>query len=240
MYIGSFVFTTIFGAILIGVAAALFWLYALNRFRESSKGYRWMLTITMIIATYGIASLLGLNEAIAVFVFGIAFATIGTYKDGNESNPAKKKSPLRFFSIGSTSIKYIKDFQREIVFFTSAFFFVYIGMLFNLSQIYLILVLVAIAAALVMIVIRVPFLRLIRKYLSDDEKSRKSEEAIVSFDIPRGLSSAVIATIPLTLGIVIPNFLNLIFIVILVTNVIATIGIFVLYKPKKDNEKIVK
>ncbi|MHB1830325.1 MAG: cation:proton antiporter domain-containing protein [Candidatus Micrarchaeaceae archaeon] len=231
-YIGSFVFTTIVGAVFIGMISATFWLYILNRFKDSSEEYSWMLTTTMIIATYGVSSLLGLNEAISVFVFGIAFATLGAYEQGNNAQSKTQLGMfLNKFSIGSSSVDHIKSFQKEIVFFTGAFFFVYIGLLFNISQLSTMIIMAAAAISFLMIPIRTAFIPLIKEFLSKDKAARRSEYAVISFDISRGLSPAVIATIPLTLGIIIPNFLNLIFLSILFTNIISTIGIFLLYRP---------
>ena len=231
-YIGSFVFTTIVGAIFIGIISATFWLYILNRFKDYSEEYNWMLTTTMIIATYGVSSLLGLNEAISVFVFGIAFATLGAYEHGNNAQSKTQIGLfLNSFSIGSSSVDHIKSFQKEIVFFTGAFFFVYIGLLFNISQLGTLIIMAAIVISFLMIPIRTAFIPLIKGFLSKDKEARKSEYSVISFDISRGLSPAVIATIPLTMGIIIPNFLNLIFLSILFTNIISTMGIFLLYKP---------
>ncbi|MGC9190397.1 MAG: cation:proton antiporter [Candidatus Micrarchaeia archaeon] len=225
-YIGSFVFTIIFGSLLLGVAFALFWLYIMNRFKEYSKGYTWILTLTMIIATYGIAQFLGLNGAITIFIFGFSFYNIGIHKKTSQ----RSKSIIgRYFSI-SEEVKHVRQFQKEVVFFVSTFFFVYIGLLFSVQQASYALIGIALLMSLIIIPLRFVFLPIIKGVLSRDKQKMKIEKYLVGFDVARGLSPAIVATLPLSMGINIPNFVDIVFIVILVTNVISSIGIFASYK----------
>ncbi len=225
-YIGSFVFTIIFGSLLLGVGFALFWLYIMNRFKEYSKGYTWILTLTMIIATYGIAQFLGLNGAITIFIFGFSFYNIGIHKKTSQ----RSKSIIgRYFSI-SEEVKHVRQFQKEVVFFVSTFFFVYIGLLFSVQQASYALIGIALLMSLIIIPLRFVFLPIIKGVLSRDRQKMKIEKYLVGFDVARGLSPAIVATLPLSMGINIPNFVDIVFIVILVTNLISSIGIFASYK----------
>ncbi len=219
-------FTIIVGAVVLGAASALFWLVILTRFSKQSKGYMWMLTLTMLIATYGISSILELNTAITIFVFGITFATLGTLKE---------KLPNRDWLVKhftfTVNMRYIRNYQREITFFTSTFFFVYIGMLFSFSDfsgaaadIYL--VLYAAAATLVALVVRYLMAPVLSEYMNKDRDKRSVDRGTVIFSVGRGLSPAVIATLPITMGIVIPNFLDAIFLVILFSNIVSAVGVF--------------
>ncbi len=223
LQIGSFIFTEIFGSILLGIVSAFFWLYILNRYKEQGMSYSWMLTLTMVVAAYGIAEWMGISGAITVFVFGLAFANMGAYAQKSKDGFWKS------ISIGN-QVKHIRNYQREIVFFASTFFFVYIGVLLNLKNITFGTVLATVIIVVLIFLVRYIFSPMLRKYFSADEAKRRAEERLVFSNISRGLSPAIIATVPLSLGILIPGFLDTIFLVILFTNIVSTIGVMFSYK----------
>ena len=226
--IGDGIFTQLMGGVLLGVISAFFWLYILNRFGDYSQNYSWILTVTMIIATYGIASYIGLNSALAVFVFGILFANIGSRKSVTDG---RVHDPLGKYFATKQDVEHTTEYQREMVFFVSTFFFVYIGLLFNISSVTYAFLAIAVVLTLIMFLVRIPLTPLLGKILSTDKKTSSVEKSLIYFNIPRGLSPAIIATVPLVYGLVIPGFVNLIFLVILFTNIAFTIGVFMTYKP---------
>ncbi|MGC9099538.1 MAG: cation:proton antiporter [Candidatus Micrarchaeia archaeon] len=71
MLISFFVISPIFG-----ILSAFFWVFMLRQFPKYSKEYSWMLTITMVIASYGLAQAIGLSGAVATFIFGIFLINI--------------------------------------------------------------------------------------------------------------------------------------------------------------------
>ncbi|MCL4411428.1 cation:proton antiporter [Candidatus Marsarchaeota archaeon] len=218
----------------LGFIFAVVWLVVLNRFSKISKSYSWMLTIAMVLATYGVAELLGLSGAITIFVFGLAFGNLGSAKpDGTiEHEPTFIE---RYLSM-PYDIEHVRKYQREIVFFTSTFFFVYIGMLFNVSQLNLMIVALALLLTLIFVLLRILFAPMLSKYMHGGTV-RSPEGSIVYYNVARGLSPAIVATLPLAYGITIPSFLDAIFLVILVSNIAATVGIFAFYKPGKDSQQ---
>lgn len=229
--VASFTFTYILGSVVLAVISALFWLYISNRYIEQNKSYSWMLTITMIIASYGIATWLGLSGAITTFVFGLAFANLG----GME--PKTKHGIWEKFEL-KKEIKHIQDYHREIVFFTSTFFFVYIGILLNLDALDLFLIVVAALMVALIILVRFITSQMLKPYFSKEPKLHQADKRMVYFDISRGLSPAIIATIPLTMGITIPFFLDAIFLIILFTNIGSTIGILLTYRKIKSMPQV--
>ncbi|MGC8669923.1 MAG: cation:proton antiporter [Candidatus Micrarchaeia archaeon] len=233
-YIGSFIFTVIFGSILLGVISALFWLFILNKFNQYSKDYSWILTLTMIIATYGVAEQFALNGAITVFVFGLLFYNIGSNK---KVSTKSKNIVAKYFAIDG-DVSHVIKYQREIVFFVSTFFFVYIGLLFNIPQANLFSISVAIVLSLLIIPARIIYLPFLGKFMSILKNRRKIEQKLISFDMARGLSPAIVATLPLTMGINIPYFIDVIFMIILFTNIISSIGIAFTYSPKVYSKRM--
>ncbi len=214
-----------------GVLSALFWTFILNYFKKYSSQYSWMLTITTVIATYGLANYLGLNGAIATFAFSVFFANMAGI---SEKLSVYTKSIRPQF-------KHIQSYQREITFFVSTFFFVYIGLLVSLSQITILMILAGITLTVMMIVIRKIFVRMLDPFISD-KKHAESERTLATFDIGKGLSAVVIATIVISLPAYLnapPNFLELIFVILLLTNILQTFGMY-LYAERLKKESIVE
>jgi len=224
------VLSAVVGSIIFGLVSAVFWLFILNRFKAYSESYSWMLTIAMVIATYGISELIGFNGAITIFVFGILFSNIGSVKPSTD--PVHEQNFVEKFLAVPYSIDHIKDYQKEIVFFTSTFFFVYIGMLFTFSGVYLDSLVFAVMITFVIMLVRFMGSGLLKKFLSNDQKEAVKQRNFISYNVARGLSPAIVATLPLTYGVVIPGFLDSIFLVILITNIASTAGIFMAYRHK--------
>ena len=240
---------SIFGAVILGAVLAMLWLYMLKSFKDYSKSYGWMLTITMVLATYGIAYQLNLSTPIAIFTFGIVFANLGmmTFKAERPSE-STKTSPMRrtanlfimqYLHLGN-SIRYIKEYQTEIGFFTSTFFFVYIGLLFNVGSLTALMIAIAVVITILMVLLRYLFLPMIGAYMPPDPAGKKLTTKLLSFDVSRGLSPAIVATLPLAAGIIIPGFLNQIFLIILFSNIASTLGVFVFYKPAPEAPSVAK
>jgi cell volume regulation protein A len=230
--------TTVLSSIALGFISALFWIYVLGRFREQSREYSWMLTIAMVIATYGIAQEFGMNGAVTIFVFGVSFANMGIVS-------AMGKGRRKFMGLAGLiqkqDIDHIKRYQREITFFASSFFFVYIGMLFEItgSSNLLYITAIGIAVAIVLLVIRALFAGLLGKFMNRAKKLEYSfEKRIVAANVGRGLSPAIVATLPFTMGIVLPGFLDEVFMVILLTNIVSTIGIFMIYNMAERTKEL--
>lgn len=232
---------TVLGSVAGGIVAALVWLWLLGRLRSYTAGYTWTLTITMVLATYGAADRLGLSAAIVIFVFGV---TLGNAALLDFRRSRETPLPVDWLSIQlhdlrewlglstkGLDIPHIMAVQKEVSFFASAFFFVYIGLLFQTASLTSLLVLIAIAATLLMLACRYAFSPILAPYLDTDPEARRSQQGLLGFNISRGLAAAVVATIPQGLGLVIPGFLDAIFLGILASTIVSTVGIFLLYRP---------
>ncbi len=239
MVIWQGIFTEVVGAIILGAVSAFFWLYILKKFKHASESYSWILTITMIIATYGLAQQLGMIGAISVFIFGVLFASIGLVNETDvaAASKASKNSDAglivtlnRYFSNVGT-VAHAMSYQREVVFFVSTFFFVYLGLLFNIAGISIIEVAAAAVITALIVIVRLPASRILKTYSKDKEAS-ETEHLFVYFNIPRGLAPVIIATLLISDGIAVSGFVNLMFMVILMTNLAFSIGVAAGYDPK--------
>jgi len=232
---------TILGSAGAGIVGGLLWLWILDKLRDFTAGYTWTLTITIVLATYGLADLIGFSAAITIFVFGLILGNSLLLDVDRPTNISWRTSALRRLvyslrerfrlSTGGLDIEHIQQVHREVSFFASSFFFVYLGLLFRENGLNAVVVLVPMVLALLMLVLRFAFLPVLRGYFDPDPVAGRAERTIVTFNITRGLAAAVIATVPLGLGIVIPNFLDAMFLGILYSAIFSTLGIFALYRP---------
>ncbi len=196
-------FTT---AIVVGIVAALAWIFAAERF--SLKKYSYMLLIALVFLIFTLAEEIGGNGGFAVFTFGVVL--------GN----AAKIGKLARMEWENPMTHVMRTFQGEITFFVRTFFFVYIGLLLSLEFFTLFSLAVSIGLVVLFLVARF----IVQELLLSDLPS-KDRKIIIAMG-PRGLAAAVLATIPLTSGIAIPDFQELVFAIILFSNVAATIGVF--------------
>ena len=244
--IGGALALSLAGSALVGVFAAIAWLWILDRIGPVARAYSWTLTITMVLATYGFADYIHLNAAMTIFVFGLMLANRRhlefdpfQFVERDPSASARSIHALRRLlrlSAAGVDIEHIQQVQKEVSFFASAFFFVYIGLLFQVSTFTDLIALVPLAAAFVMLAVRFAGSPILAVYFSREPTARRSERALVSFNLARGLSPAIVATLPLAYGIVIPGFLDAMFLGILFSTVASTAGIFAFYSPNSGHE----
>ncbi|MEM0129194.1 MAG: cation:proton antiporter [Thermoplasmata archaeon] len=229
-----------------GVLAAVVWLWVLDSLREVTRGYTWTLTITLVIATYALADRAGLNAAITIFVFGLLLGNalvldrpthVGAVpaegRLGDFIQWLRDHLHLRTYTL---DIHHIEQVHREVSFFASCFFFVYLGLLFEAPGLTAVLLATMVGLSLVMLAARVLWLPILRPYLSPEPSRASVERGLLGFNLSRGLSPAVVATIPATLGIVIPGFVDAMFLGILLSNLVGTVGVFLFYRPKPGGE----
>jgi len=207
-------FRTIFSsfsiAIVLGIVAGLFWLKVLNHF--SARKYSYMFTLAAVLTTFGAVSFLGGSGAMAILVFGIIL--------GNSHDFSK------FLKIKNTSLvnSTIKFFHGEMTFFIRTFFFVYIGMMVSFSWIDLDFVLCSLALLLIIVVVRYMSVGVTVALYPE----KKNDRGLMMSMLPRGLASAVLATLPASADIRGSEyFTDLTFAIIIFTNLIMTVGVFV-------------
>lgn len=218
-YTISFVFLElarfIIGSVLLGLLFACIWIFILRTFRKHSSEYSWMLTLTIVLGVYGLSESLQFNGALSAFIFGILLTNIPDLK-------FVQKSYIRPVL---EDISHIKIYQKEITFFVSTFFFVYIGMLFDPQGSQYLLIGLAVFMSAIMLVVRYYTSRMLKNIIVKG-KHQKSEKSITEFYVAQGLAPAIIATLPATVGIVVPNLIDVMFLVIFVTNAILSVGLY--------------
>ncbi|MBR4391253.1 MAG: cation:proton antiporter [Bacteroidales bacterium] len=206
-------------ASIIGLLAAVFWSYILDKVRHVKNSI--LTTPAFVFIVYGINEWLGFSGAIASLAFGIGMANIdriynGFFKRLLKSEPAK---------LNDTE----KQLFSEIVFLLKTFFFIYIGISIRLDQFWPIII--GLIFTVVLFALRIPIVRL--SIRNEESDMMPDDRAFMASILPKGLAAAVLATLPAQAGI--PGgetIQNIVFAVILFSIIFTSIMVPVL---EKDN-----
>ncbi|MCR5013798.1 MAG: cation:proton antiporter [Bacteroidales bacterium] len=224
---GSMNFGAVFGDILssfilasiIGLLAAVFWSYILDRVRHVKNSI--LTTPAFVFIVYGLNEWLGFSGAISSLAFGIGMANIdriykGVFRKMLKSEPTK---------LNDTE----KQLFSEIVFLLKTFFFIYIGISIRLDQ--FMPLLIGLIVTIVLYAIRIPVVKL--SFGKSDTDIDVNDKTFMAGIIPKGLAAAVLATLPAQAGVAEGELIqNIVFAIILFTIVFTSIMVPVL---EKDN-----
>lgn len=192
-----------------GAIAGLVWLRVMTHLQEKAFGY--MLTLAVLFMLYAGVESVKANGAIAVLVFGLIMGSskqLQRILDGNQK-PIEFEGALRTFHV-------------EISFFVRTFFFVYLGVILNLSQLTTAVLLVSLVVFFAVLAGRFVAVRAFGIWA----RHTRPYELLMTLMSPRGLAAAVLAGMPAAMGVVIPYLSETVFTVLILTNVMATVGIF--------------
>jgi len=212
----------------IGVIAGFVWLQVLSTYL-SGQPFSYMVTLAMLLGVYAVTEMMVNGTgggAIAALTFGLTLA--------NGGEVAKViRHDIRSY-VCDEKITMLHD---EISFFVRTFFFIYLGIVVTTITIGLDHVLIGLAVCLAILIGRYLVTELMGRYI---EQTGADHNALF-FMMPRGLSAAVLASIPLSMGVVTDEVGNTILgtvtIVILVTTAIASIGAYVIDRGTRSNGK---
>jgi len=215
--LGAFSIAGVLGALI-----ALFWLNILRDIKMVRER-QYILTIAILFGLFFIVEFVNSNGAIAALVFGLVL--------GNS------REIMKFLKMPPISLDTnVSLFQNEISFFIRTFFFIYIGIIFELSMVTDFIIVISIALSLGLLVARTTITKLGVYFL----KSEKEDYRLIAIMMPRGLAAAVLASYPLTLGLNAEfaiSTVQIVFLVILVTNIITSLGVVFNDRIKKTEEK---
>ena len=201
--------------ILVGLGFGVIWLFALEKLKGKPNAY--MLTLAVLFLTYVVATLLGGSGAISALFLGLII--------GNNGSIAK----LFKFRTTVSVDEHVRDFHCQISFLIRSFFFVFTGLLFTFSSF---------SSVLFGLLLTFAFLgiRFIIIKITTLKSNLHPVETLMTIMFPRGLAAAVLASLPLTMGI--PGselFPEISFIVILSSILVTTIGVVFLKKRTKPS-----
>ncbi len=172
-------------ALLLGLAAGVAWSVFIRSMRSLKNSMFTTLAFTFVL--YGLVEYLSFNGGISVLSFGIVLGNI----DGLNDRPLFRK--LEFKQVSGVN-ENERNFFSEIVFVMQTYFFVYVGISlqfgsFKIYSIGLVLILLIMASR--------PFI--IKLFTRKDHSA--AEVAIMSVMTPKGLVPAILASLPLQMGL---------------------------------------
>ena len=192
-----------------GVVCGVAWSHLLEKLEGQQFSY--MLTIAVLFLLFSLTEFLRGNGAMATLVFGLV---MGNYKRlpslfGTASTSGYANSTIRWF-------------HGELAFFVRTFFFVYIGLIFSMNHLGLKEALLCILIFGIIVLARVLATQLLVWIYPD----RKPEQMILWLMTARGLAAAVLAPLPMAVGISgTEAFVNIALLIVLLTNVLTTAGV---------------
>ena len=181
--VGSVLASLIFAAV-IGVLGGIGWLLVLDKVRGFPNTISSTLAYAFIV--YGLTEILGFSGAIAALALGITLTNFEKFGLYRFSNIDQNIVPLNETEL---------TFYSEAVFLLKTYFFVYLGISIRFGEMHLALVVIGIV--LVIYAMRLGLTRFIVR----DASYSLRDAAITSMMAPKGLVSAVLATLPLEYGI---------------------------------------
>lgn len=198
-------------AIVSGVVAGLSWLKMLELFRE--RKYSYMTTLAAMLIVFAVVSFLGGSGPIAILIFGII---LGNSHDFNKFLKLKGHALLD---------ETIKFFHGEVTFFIRTFFFVYMGMMLSFNFMNIRFLTLSFSLLLIIVLVRYISVGIIGLIY----REKKEDRFVMLSMLPRGLASAVLATIPVSANIEgTEGFIDYTFAVIVLTNILMTVGVFIM------------
>jgi len=172
-------------AALLGFAAGIAWSVILNGIRVLQNSM--FTTFAFLFIIYALVEVLGFNGGIAALTLGIVL--------GNSENLGNTKIWKAIFKFQTASLtESEKNFFAEIVFVLQTYFFVYVGVVIEFGNISTYLI------AMLMIIL-ILLLRPITILLFAKKGSKPRDITVMSIMAPKGLVPAILASIPLQLGL---------------------------------------
>jgi cell volume regulation protein A len=120
----------------LGILAGFLWIFFEDKLIEKDTNY--MLTIAYVVLLYFITEYLGGNGAIAAMAFGIIIANsrilmhlVQKFKEQSRKKSIPEENPDKTLNVVS---RRERMFYQEISFFLKTFFFVYIGILLDITN----------------------------------------------------------------------------------------------------------
>jgi len=210
-------------AIVLGLIVAVIWVQVLKRL--SGKQFAYLLTMACVFVLYSIAPSLRADGITTILVFGLFL--------GNYGFIARSFGFPEYFKLDYSLI----SFQTEVSFFVRTVFFVYLGLIITLSSLAGPALLIGFVLFLIIIFSRY----IATKVLVDTNKNLQDSWKTIFVMMPRGLTTAALASLPLMVGLpqmdaLATTFANIVVVVILLTNLFFAVAIFFLGRGsgKKD------
>ncbi|MCB9357377.1 MAG: cation:proton antiporter [Calditrichaeota bacterium] len=214
--IGLLILASLTGALWIGPISAVVWGWLMSRISDQPLVY--LATFAAMLVVYASCEAVHSSGVFGVFLFALVLSNgphlLRRFWPGEE-----ERALLRDW-MGVN----VKGFHAELTFLVRTFFFVFLGLIFDFRNITLKNLLESAAIYTALLLARWIAVSWIRIGEDKDEQARTTR-ALFLF-MPRGLASAVLATIPLQYGVhVSPDFITVTICIVFLTNLAITLGV---------------
>jgi len=187
--------------IVVGLFVGIAWLWILEKIK--GRPFDYILTIGMAFAIYAGTEIAGGSGALSALFFGLALGNARTF------------SKILRLGRKYTTKRMLRRFQAEIAFFIRTFFFVLLGLIAVINQMYLFY---GLAIAAVLVIARVFAVRISTIGMG----MTRHELDIATAMAPRGLAAAVLAQLAASYNIPNADMLSSIIFVVIFATVIYT------------------
>ena len=189
--------------LILGFGVGIPWMFFISKLTNAQHNY--MLTLGVLFLLFFLANSFGESGALTALVFGLMLG--------------KKKNLVKKLKIKIPDNTIDNSLHRQVTFIVRAFFFVFVGLLASFGQIEYVIFGILAAVAIYVGRVVITHTALVKGFSKLDKK-------VTSVMIPRGLAAAVLATIPLTMGLQNGEaYPQIIFFIILTSVIITTIGL---------------
>lgn len=187
----------------LGFGIGIPWAYVTTKLQNAQHSY--MLTIGILFVIFFVEKSLGGTGALAPLIFGLML--------GN------KQLISRYLKFKVPEISSDDPTHNQLTFLVRSFFFVFVGLLATIGRLEFIIV--GVAGAILIYLTRVGIIK-----ISLRNRFSAFDNKVTAAMIPRGLAAAVVAIIPLTMGL--PNaesYPQIVFVIILTSVIITTVAL---------------
>lgn len=195
--------TAMMVGLVLGLGVGIPWMYVTTKFANAQHGY--MLTLGILFVLFFMANMFGESGALTALVFGLML--------GNKDRLSKA------FRFKVRRIEASDPTHNQLTFLVRSFFFVFVGLMASFGQVeYIVL---GVASTVLIYVSRVGMVRAVLT-----KRFSRLDKKVTQVMMPRGLAAAVLATLPLTMGL--PNaeaYPQIVFFIILTSVIITTMGL---------------
>ena len=183
-FIGTNLIATMAMSLLVGFGGAVIWSTILEKIRKFPNTI--FTSLAFIFLLYGLSENLGYSGPISVLIFGVVLAN-------------SKKIPLNIVQkFGADHLTEFTSIEKtlfsEVIFLVKTFFFIFLGMSIQFGNFKILFI-----GILLTLLIYGGRLLLSRMLIS--RETPISEAAMISFIIPKGLAAAVLAEVPMHMGL---------------------------------------
>ncbi|MDX8385888.1 MAG: cation:proton antiporter [Gallionella sp.] len=181
--VGEVLSAMIFAAA-IGVMGGIGWLLVLGKVRDFPNTIS--STLAYVFIVYGLTELLGFSGPIAALALGVTLTNFEKLGLNRIPSIDQNLVPLNEIDLA---------FFREAVFLLKTYFFIYLGISIEFTDINL--AIVAVSMVFLIYAMRL----LLTRFICNDPVFSLRDASVISMMGPKGLASAVLATLPLKYGV---------------------------------------